>query len=366
MSFHETDLVERLHAVAEGFAMPAAPLADDLNRGRRRVRRNRGLLAGGVALGVASVLAAVSLVTGGGPAEPPQPVDQPTTTSTPDPKPENPGLNAPLVAPESILQVRELGFHVEGFRALGGQLKPDRQSIEVVVSNSSGHSTFAVEVYYQGKAPGLLASDQPRQKVSIHGIAGTFVARFEDGGYATYLIWEYAPDSWARVWRFDDIEMPSRKAEILSIAEAIRPGGVAVRLPFRIGSASAPMLQAETVVDVHLSQDTEYWSASFESGLGIMGLPAGSACDRPPTSSRFIEAFTYRGYAGCLEGTGNDKSQVDAVILQVDGADRRIHNSGSSLTGYEIEDLKQLLAEITVAPSENTATWFDLTTALGG
>lgn len=59
MSFNETDLVERLHAVAQGFAMPVAPLADDVRRGRRRVRRIRVLVAGVVAAVVLGVTAVV-------------------------------------------------------------------------------------------------------------------------------------------------------------------------------------------------------------------------------------------------------------------------------------------------------------------
>ena len=53
MSMNDSDLIERLHAVARGFQMPFTPPADDVSRGRRRVRRNRGLAAavGGGLLG---------------------------------------------------------------------------------------------------------------------------------------------------------------------------------------------------------------------------------------------------------------------------------------------------------------------------
>jgi len=63
MSFDETDVIERLQAVADEFEMPRTALADDVRRGRRRVRRNRGLVAGGAAAAMAVVLG-VTAVTG--------------------------------------------------------------------------------------------------------------------------------------------------------------------------------------------------------------------------------------------------------------------------------------------------------------
>jgi hypothetical protein len=359
----ELDLMRRIVDYHDHISAPPVLVADDLQRGRQRVRRRRGLLVGGAALGLASVVAAVSLITGGGPADSPQPVGPPTTLSTFEPVPGNRGLDAPLIAPSSILDVQELGFRVEGLPTLSGRLRSDRQEIEVAVDNS----TFAVRVHYQGRGPGLTATDRPRKEVSIHGVPGTFVERYADGSHLAYLVWEYAPDSWASVWRSDDTFMPSREAQILTIAEAIRPGGAAVRVPFRLGTASAPVLGAETLVEVDLPSNSRYWRASFESGLGITGRPGSSSlCNPPQASSQFGEAFSYRGDAGCLQGTGEDGSQVSAVVLQVDGTERIVHNYGSPLTGYEIEDLKRLLAEITVAPSTDMATWFDLRTAFGG
>ena len=64
MSSDETDLIERLHAVARGFEMPAAPPGDDVHRGRRRVRRTRALVTGAAAAAVVVVLG-VSAALGG-------------------------------------------------------------------------------------------------------------------------------------------------------------------------------------------------------------------------------------------------------------------------------------------------------------
>jgi hypothetical protein len=59
------DLMSRLVDYHDHIAAPLVPVGDDLRRGRRRVRRTRGLVAGGVALGLASVVVAVTLFTGG-------------------------------------------------------------------------------------------------------------------------------------------------------------------------------------------------------------------------------------------------------------------------------------------------------------
>ena len=66
MSFDENDLIERLHAVADEFEMRAAPPADDMRRGRRRVRRNRGLVAGAAAAALAVVIGTAAAVGGQG------------------------------------------------------------------------------------------------------------------------------------------------------------------------------------------------------------------------------------------------------------------------------------------------------------
>ena len=52
---------------------------------------------------------------------------------------------------------------------------------------------------------------------------------------------------------------------------------------------------------------------------------------------------------------------AETTLSKVFGEDGRL-----VYVGYEIEDLKRLLAAITVASSEDTATWFDLRTAFGG
>ena len=66
MSVDDRDVIDRLYAVGQGFEMPATAPADDVRRGRRRVRRNRGLLAGAAAAVVAVVLGVTAAVAGQG------------------------------------------------------------------------------------------------------------------------------------------------------------------------------------------------------------------------------------------------------------------------------------------------------------
>ncbi len=79
---HDHDLMSRLVDYHDHISAPPVHVAGDLRRGRRRVRRNRGLLAGGVALGLASVIAAVSLFTGDRATDRPQPAGPPGLTTT--------------------------------------------------------------------------------------------------------------------------------------------------------------------------------------------------------------------------------------------------------------------------------------------
>lgn len=76
MSVNDSDLVERLHAVAGGFQMPPTPPADDVSRGRRRVRRNRAVVVG-AAVAAVTVIIGVTATVGGQDRVEPAPVEQP-------------------------------------------------------------------------------------------------------------------------------------------------------------------------------------------------------------------------------------------------------------------------------------------------
>ena len=77
MSSDETDLIERLHAVAAGFSMPVVSAAEDMRRGRRRVRRNRGLVVGAAAAAVLVIVGVTAAVGGQDRAVGPQPAKPP-------------------------------------------------------------------------------------------------------------------------------------------------------------------------------------------------------------------------------------------------------------------------------------------------
>ena len=353
-----TPLREAVDAIAS--SAPAPDFDQLMRRATRRNRRRIAMFAGAVAV---TVLGVSAITVGGDQAGSHDPVGPPTETPTFPFNPDNPGLREPLIAPESLAEVRELGFHVKGLGTLGAALLPDRRQLIVVVDNA----TFGLDVYYKGESPDLLVSERPHENVSINGLPGQYVESFDGSGYATSLIWEYAPDSWAVVSRGDPVETPERKAQVLTVAEAIRPGSTPAVVPYRLGSASASILRAETLAEVDLPESRDFWRIAFESGLAIGVSPARprSLCDRP-WIGHFAEPFTYRGYTGCFQRVDDAQAELAAIILEVDGTERRLNTRDVSLTGYELEDLKQLLADITEAPSEDHSAWFDLKTALGG
>src|SRR4051794_36562094 len=81
----DLDVLECFVAYHDNIAVPLVPVVDDIRRGRRRVRRNRGILAGTAALAVASVVVTASLLANSG-AEHSQPIGpSPTETASPHP-----------------------------------------------------------------------------------------------------------------------------------------------------------------------------------------------------------------------------------------------------------------------------------------
>lgn len=84
MSTNESDLIERLHAVAEGFEMPRTAPAEDAWRGRRRVRRNRALV-GGAAAAVLAVVIGLNGTLAGQDRAGTEPVQQPEQVEQIDP-----------------------------------------------------------------------------------------------------------------------------------------------------------------------------------------------------------------------------------------------------------------------------------------
>ena len=85
----ELEVLNRLVDYHDHIAPPPVPVADDVRRGRRRVRRNRTIVTGTVALGVAGVVLTAALTIGGERDTRPQPAAPSPTQTTPDPAAEN-------------------------------------------------------------------------------------------------------------------------------------------------------------------------------------------------------------------------------------------------------------------------------------
>lgn len=354
---HEQDVLSRLVDYHDHISARHVPLADDLRRGRGRVRRNRGLLAAGAALGVVSMIAAVSLSDGGRSADD---VPQPA---------HSPGLTTPLIAPKSLLDVRELAFHLApapGFETIDSWwLGRDRQATTVRLD---GGVNLWVYVYYEGAAPTMLPGPEA---VSVNGLAGRYSEETHSGdgkvpdSWMASVLWEYAPNSWAQVSGQAYSAAPADlRDKILTVAEAVRPGGKAARLPFRVGDWPASLPSLATTSGVSQRPLDEGVAVSFgELSLSVKTGQVDSYCvDNNGDNPAGTKEFTYRGHRGCIpiESSG----AVETVYLYVGETIRSIDIGGQKVV--PIEDVKRVLAEITMAPSDEPATWFDLKTALGG
>lgn len=169
MSMHESDLIERLHAVAEGFEMPPTPPADDAYRGRRRVRRNRGLVAAAAAASVIAAIGVTAAVTGQDRAA----IDGPTPAERP--------REEPSFTEEELREIEgeQLGLSSDGTKLLVRRSVTDEQSCslvegcEMLVVDANGSEQLVAEG--DGLFDGTLAPDG-----SVIAIAGYY--GFRDGG----------------------------------------------------------------------------------------------------------------------------------------------------------------------------------------
>jgi hypothetical protein len=335
--------------VAAGTRPPGAPMA--IRQAHRR--RVEAAIAGGVAIAVVSVVAAASLDTDERSADLPQPADRH-------------GLTSPLVAPKSLLEVRELGFHVEPVPEVvltgGWALEPDRQSTHIKVFGDGGPTDLQVTVYYQGRSPQRPPTGTA-EAVTVNGVPGTYVDDSGPDFWAAHLNWEYSPNLWAEVstWLSDGSAPSDLRSRLLTAAEAVRSGGEIVRIPVRVGTVPAWLPPVTTPHDVnvdYLDGDWSWWLSLNDEVHLWATSNTGMDC-QGSDGSPYTENFTYRGYEGCLvdgERLGLRLGTANAFIDFVD-ADPSIKRS--------TEDMKELLAHLTIASPDPT-TWFDLQTALGG
>ena len=133
-----------------------------------------------------------------------------------------------------------------------------------------------------------------------------------------------------------------------------------MRVPVRVGTlpASLPSLDAAQDVWVAFWDGDWQWWLSLDDAIHIHATAeTGSVCEADD-GSLHPASFTYRGHSGCLVdgeriGLSLDEAQVFIDFVDADPKP-------------PINDLKQVLADLTVASSADPATWFDLGTALGG
>lgn len=331
---------------------PGAPTAI------KQAHQRRTKAAAAVAVMVAAATAAViagSVVTTGPDDRTVPSVEQPDAT-------KNPVLTRPLIAPESLLDVRELGFHVA---PVGGievsdswGIDSDGQWTDAVV----GGRWAVVKMLYQGRSLRPLAGRN--KDVTVNGLPGTYTEAVSSDGFEARLSWRYAPDSWAEVGVSGDGEPPpDLRQQYLTVAEAVRSGGRTLRVPVRFGSAPAslPAIAKAHRVDVRWSEGD--WTIYV--WVDDVLVSATSAVDLGEclgdNGERQTGEFTYRGHRGCV--VPNDAGERLGLHL---GEADVTYDFGPSHE-LPLEDIKRLLAGVTVAsPSYDPTTWFDLKTALGG
>ena len=334
---------------------PGAPTA--IKQAHRR--RTKAVAAVAVMLAAAAAVIAGSAVTVTGLDDDRTgpPLEQPEAT-------KNPGLTRPLIAPESLLDVRELGFHVA---PVGGievsdswGIDSDGQLTDVVVG---GHLA-GVKVLYQGRSPRPLTGTS--EDVVVNGLPGTYTENVRSGLYTARLIWRYAPDSWAEVGiSADGVPPPDLRQQYLTVAEAVRPGGRTLRVPVRFGSAPAslPAIAKAHRVDVGWNEGDWtmlVWVDDVMVSATSAVAPAECLGDYGERQAR---RFTYRGHRGCVVPNGApDQKRAGLHLGEADVT----YDFGPS-PQRPLEDIKRLLADVTVASSPyDPTTWFDLKTALGG
>ena len=333
---------------------PGAPTAI------KQAHRRRTKAAAALAVAAAAVIVGSAVtVTGLDDDRTAPPAGQPEPT-------KNPGLTTPLIAPESLLDVRELGFHLKpapGLALTGGwTVDRDSQSVHVqVLDGDSNGRRLDVKVYYEDRPRPNMPGTNNREPVTVNGVPGTYAEHHGDGFHTAVLAWEYASDSWAQVdagWT--DAELPSDlRSKMLTAAEAVRPGGAdpAPPGPLRLGARIATgdrEAAPRRLLEGRRRRLRDRVCAGQRRRHGLGHLRRGPRrvprvhLPRPPRRVR------------PSDGGGTE------VGLHLGDVDLTYEFDPS--TELPLEDIKRLLAGVTVAssPSPDPSTWFDLKTALGG
>ena len=286
------------------------------------------------------------------------------------PASKNPGLTTPLIAPQSLLDVRKLGFHVAPVHGIevsdSWGIDSDGQSTNAVV----GGRWVGVKVFYQGRSPRPFTGRS--KDVTVNGLPGTYTEAVASDGYEAVLSWQYAPDSWAEVGvGADGKPPPDLWQKYLTIAEAVRPGGKTLLLPVRFGAVPASVPSIAEPHDLSVSWNEGDWTMRLS--VDDVSISATSAVDPGECLGDYGEPqtaeFTYRGHRGCVV---HGRFVVDGVEVEGERLGLRLDDADVSVDyapnpALPSEDMKRLLGGMTVAKTHfDYSTWFDLRTALGG
>jgi hypothetical protein len=346
---------------------------------RRSQRRTRT-----VAVAIVAVAAVVATFSARGAlrADPtPQPA-QPAPTHTAL------GLTAPLIAPESLLDVRTMGFHVEPVpdfdpEGPGAGWSIDRNGQTVTLRWGQVADEVQVRVLYQGEPPPLDADVSGHvADVHIHGAVGMYYerpgGRYPIGGdFDAALAWEYAPGSWASVSAHSDRKDPGPqrlRTALTEVAEAVAAGGDPVRIPLQAHALPTSMPGLSELRGVGVHKGASGWEAGVDFEKIQITTVRGTVAEACDGYEGGTETFTYQGHAGCLTGEGaTDQppagtafNYVNAIALQIGDTVRTVvpQASGDWFASH-IKRWKQVLAGLKVAQLDDESTWVDLRAVLG-
>ena len=289
------------------------------------------------------------------------------------PASRNPGLTTPLIAPQSLLDVRKLGFHVAPVHGIqvtdSWRIDSDGQSTNVFVGDRDAREV-GVKVFYQGRSPRQLTGRS--KDVTVNGLPGTYNEAVASDGYEALLIWQYARDSWAQVGiSADGAPPPDLRRTYLTVAEAVRPGGKTLLLPIRFRSVPASLPSIAKPHDLSVSWNEGDWTMWLS--VNDVSISATSAVDPGECLGDYGEPqtgeFTYRGHRGCVvDGrfiVDGVEVEGERLLLHLDDADVSVDYAPNP--ALPLEDMKRLLGGMTVAKTPfDYSTWFDPRTALVG
>jgi hypothetical protein len=185
-------LDDRLHALLDGADLPTSPLADDLTRGRARVRRQR--FAGGAAgLAAAAVLAGGwAVLPGAGPGDDVTATQGTVASGTSTEPPLEPGATPDWMQTPNLPEMAEQQARLDLWQGiLQEHLTPGGERVGLWDEQAGWDPTLGwidkdgtvieIEPVGDPRAPGFHWEEAPFSDTTIHG--GEFLLEHPDGGF---------------------------------------------------------------------------------------------------------------------------------------------------------------------------------------